>query len=308
VGFFNSLFIVNSVANSSFSLYSDYKAYRIVGSSARLEGQGMKKLLDYKSIFEITKSVIIIGLVALVFLALTSCEPTPTPKSILVIVTASPEPVSNTPRPKSTSVPTLVPTLPPTVIPEPSNTPPPTPTPMPQAEIWSMTLEDAYKMVYALGYSAEMYPTESFPAGQDSWAIHFYDPASFYASDYWFWYGNSVYAYSVIPADPVTQISITKNFLDFPVSGIDEKAEKFYRRILEDLGYEDTTVDEIMQVMSTKLAYAREDTGERLCFGRIETGEYVSVWLEQSDYGYYWYFLDIRTTPICSNGSSTSDA
>ena len=162
-------------------------------------------------------------------------------------------------------------------------------------------------MFYALGYSAEMYPAETYPAGQDSWAVTFYDASSYYESDYWYWYGNSVYAWADMPADPVTQISITKNFLEFPVSGIDGKAEKFFRRILEDLGYEDTTVDEIMQLMSAKLSYARDDTGDQLCFGQIETGEYVSVWLEPSEYGYYWYSMDIRTTPICSDGYSSSD-
>jgi hypothetical protein len=170
-----------------------------------------------------------------------------------------------------------------------------------------MSLEDAYKMFYALGYSAEMYPTTEYPDGKDSWAVHFYDPSSFYQSDYWYWYGNSVYAWAVMPGDPLIQISISKNFLDFPVSGIDGQANKFFRRILDDLGYQDSTIEEIMQVMSTKLAYAREDVGDMLCYGRLETGEYVSVWLEQSDFGYYWYSIDLRNTPICSGSSSSSD-
>jgi hypothetical protein len=171
-----------------------------------------------------------------------------------------------------------------------------------------MTLEDAYKMFYALGYSAEMYPVKAFPADQDSWAIHFYDPSSFYASDWWFWWGNSVYTYADTAADPLILISISKNFLDFPVSGIDERADRFFRRILDDLGYQDTTIDEIMLLMSSKLAYARDEVGDILCYGRLETGEYVSVWLEQSDYGYYWYSIDMSLTPICNGNNNTSDA
>jgi hypothetical protein len=268
--------------------------------------ENMQKRIIINTGRERRKSKIIATVLALNIIVLSTCGILPTPETVVVYVTATPVSVKKTPVP-TLPTPTTPPTALPTDTPLPTNTPRPTPTHLPQPEIWSISLEEAYKLFYALGYSAEMYPSEGYPAGTDSWAVHFYDPSSYYESDYWYWYGNSVYAWADTTTDPVFQISITKNYLDFPVSGIDERADKFFRRILGDLGYGPSTIEEIMGLMTNKLADAREDVGKILCYGRLETGGYVSVWLEQSDYGYYWYSIDIRTTPICESNDSSTD-
>lgn len=266
----------------------------------------MRKRMNFDTSLNHPSFKIFAIVLTLNIILISTCGILPTPETVVVVVTTTPAPAKKTPVTK-TITPTASPTAIPTDTPLPTNTLVPTPTHLPQPEIWSISLEDAYKLFYALGYSAEMYPSEGYPAGINSWAVHFYDPTSYYESDNWYWYGNSVYAWAESTSDTVFQISITKNYLDFPVSGIDERADKFFRRILEDLGYDPSTIEEILGLMIDKLAAARGDVGEILCFGRLETGEYVSVWLEQSDYGYYWYSIDIRTTPICPGNGDSSD-
>jgi hypothetical protein len=235
-------------------------------------------------------------------LVLSSCNRASKTKPPIVegtVTKSSPTKIPDTPIPAATSTAIQLATATSELTIQPS----PTAISIPQAEIWSTTIEDSYKLFYALGYSAEMYRTTD-----EYWAVTFYDPTSYYESDYWSWYGNSIYTFGEKLTDLVSSLSVTKNYLDFPVSGIDTRADKFFRRTLADLGFDDPTIDEIMDVMSSELASARKDLGTQLCYGQLGSGEYIAVWLEQSEWGYYWYSADISIDPICESIDGDADA
>jgi hypothetical protein len=206
---------------------------------------------------------------------------------------------TQTPYPTYTPYPTNTPE--PTKIPEPTATRVPTSTPIPNALIWKTSLED--DLLYQLGYGTEIAYSDNDPPSK---YIHFYDMNSYYESDYWYWYGNSVAVFFESPTGPADQISLYKNSLDFPVSPIDGRAERYFRNILDDFGFTDVVISEIISIMKTKLASARENLGDSLCIGQLSSGEHIAVELAQSDYGYYWYEVAITRFPMCDGAVENS--
>ena len=79
----------------------------------------------------------------------------------------------------------------------------------------------------------------------------------------------------------------------------DGRAEKYFQNILEDFGFGYDVSVQILTIMKTKLASAREHVGELVCYGHLSSGEYIAVELVQSDYGFYWYGVNITTFPMC---------
>jgi hypothetical protein len=89
-----------------------------------------------------------------------------------------------------------------------------------------------------------------------------------------------------------------KNYLSYPTSDIDGKADRFFRNMLEEFGYEDEDIDRVMQIASDGLVDARSNLDERICFGQLSSGEYIGVRLLGGDISYV-YFVDISPMPLC---------
>jgi hypothetical protein len=217
------------------------------------------------------------------------------PQSVVQIITPTPK-STNTLQPSHTPNPTSTP--------EPTATVEPTSTPIsPSAWIWSTTLSDFYKQIYDLGYSAEMDHHED-----GYWLLSFNDLNSYFTSGGWWWYGNSILAWAGEgdrTDSLVDQIGLRKNYLDFPTSELDGKVDRFFRNLLEEFGFDDVVIEEIMEVAFNGLVDARNDIGERVCYGQLSSGEYIGVRL-LSSYGIYVYYTDIRTSPICTSTSAES--
>ena len=222
----------------------------------------------------------------------TTEEPTQPPAQIPPTYTSYP---TYTTPPTERSRPTVTTTPRPTFTPRPTNTPLP-----PKAWIWSSTLSELYEEIYALGYSAEMYHHED-----GYWLISFDDLNSYFQAEGWWWYGNSILAWAGEGGNTdsiVDQIGLRKNYLTFPTSDIDGKAIRFFSTLLEEFGYEQDEIDHILEIASDGLVDARSAIGEHLCFGQLPTGEYIAVRLLAGE-GYYVYYVDLRTFPICVSGS-----
>jgi hypothetical protein len=204
---------------------------------------------------------------------------------------------TSTPQPTHTPTPTITPEPTPTNTPEPTATPEPTVTPLPpQAWIWSTALNEFYEEIYSLGYSAEM------DHHQDGyWLIYFNDLNSYFTHEGWYWYGNSILAWAGDDDRTdglVDQIGLRKNYLSYPTSDIDGKADRFFRKMLEEFGFEGEDIDRIMQIASDGLADARNNLDERICFGQLSSGEYIGVRLMAGSISYV-YFVDIKPSPMC---------
>ena len=197
---------------------------------------------------------------------------------------------TNTPYPTFTPFPTSTETPVPTATPLPTNTPLP-----PQTWLWGQTLNSLYEHIYELGYAAEMTHHD-----EGYWYIYFDDLNSYIQADGWWAYGNSILAWAAEDEDRidsrVDQIALYKTYLTFPTSGIDEKADKFFRKMLDEFGFSPSAIDEIMVLGSSGMIDARGDIDDEICMGQIVSGEWVKVWLQAGSGGYYVYRVDIRMT------------
>jgi hypothetical protein len=134
------------------------------------------------------------------------------------------------------------------------------------------------------------------------WLIYFLDLTSYFEAEGWYWYGNEIIAWAGGEGqtdDPIDQLALMKNYLTFPTSDIDEKADRFFRKLLEEFGYDDHVADEIMEIASIGLVEARSDIDQQLCYGQISSGEYITVWLIPLGYTHYSYRIDLTIFPIC---------
>jgi hypothetical protein len=260
-------------------------------------GTGETALLCYLELIEThggdnSMKKLLIVIVALL-LATSSCSnsnPIPT------VIPTEVKP-SSTPQPSHTPTATITPEPTQTNTPVPTATAKPTSTPLPpQAWIWSSSLSNFYEDIYALGYAAEMFHHQD-----GYWLIEFDDLNSYFTHEGWWWYGNSILAWAGDDDRTdglVTQIGLRKNYLSFPTSDIDGKADRFFRKMLKEFGYEADEIDNVMQIASSGLVDARSEIGDHICYGQLSSGEYIGVRLLEGSIAYV-YFVDIRTAPIC---------
>ena len=184
--------------------------------------------------------------------------------------------------PTDTPQPTLIPTkkTTPTEKPLPSNTPS-----APVAKIYGMPLDEAYKLLYAEGYSAEMGRDIS---GSGVWGVYIY---------YW---ENTDYDQTLVcvwgdllNTDPINEVDLWRYTLT-TVGTLDEKALRYYKDVLSVLGFDDVDIEGIVGKARELLTLAQQDRGEVIY---EEFGSYLlsaSLTTETDSWGYTYGSFVIR--------------
>jgi len=221
-------------------------------------------------------------------IAILACRPSisfdgsPTETSSPTIPTVALMPTS-----MPTSVPTEVPrpTSPPMEKPTQKIQPNPTAVPMqPLATVYGMPLDDAFELLYAEGYSAEMIKSTS---GDETWGVCVYnwENTDYDESQVCLWGGQ-------VTTDPVIEVSLWR-FTETTAGSIDTVALNFYNGVLEALGFDEVDIDGIIGKARDLLTLAQQDLGEEVYDG---FGSYnISAELfTQDTYGYVYGSFVIR--------------
>jgi hypothetical protein len=213
-------------------------------------------------------------------------QPTQTPYPTYTPYPTNTSQPINTPAPIIKKTPTRPP--PPTPTPLPTNTATPTRAPLPF--VWSTTLEDMYVKLSELGYWIEMNRFE------EDWLVSFADEASYYESNYWSWYGTQGSLAAAKITDEVEKLTFWSCFLDFPTSGIGQRAETYYLGFLQNVGFDETTAKNIVDYYSATISEAR-DKGANREINRTMYGYDTVALLEIDDWGDYVYTMELTPSP-----------
>jgi hypothetical protein len=202
--------------------------------------------------------------------------------------TETPIPLTPTEAYTATSTPsdTLVPTSPPFSKPTSTRRPEPTAPPMrPLAKVFGMPLDDAFELLYAEGYSAEMIRS----TGTDnSWGVcvYYWENTDYDETHVCLWGDQRT-------TDPVSEVSLWR-FTETTIGSIDEIALRYYTDVLASLGFDDVDTDGIIRKARNLLTLAQQDRGNVVYdeFGRYSIS--AELYTQVTDWGYTYGSFVIR--------------
>ncbi|OGO18898.1 MAG: hypothetical protein A2Z14_11125 [Chloroflexi bacterium RBG_16_48_8] len=184
--------------------------------------------------------------------------------------------------PKDTPVPKSLPLSKPTSTKRPN----PTATPMrPLAEVFGMPLDNAFELLYAEGYSAEMIKS----TGEDnSWGVcvYYWENTDYDETHVCLWGDQR-------STDPVIEVSLWR-FTETTVGSIDEIALRYYNGVLSALGFDDEDINEIISKARDLLTLAQQDRDEEVY---DELGNYsisAELFTQVTNWGYTYGSFVIR--------------
>jgi hypothetical protein len=196
---------------------------------------------------------------------------------------------TDTELPPSTSTDTPLPT--PTETKEPTSTPRPQPTSTPTrplADVYGMPLDDAFELLYAEGYNAEMIRS----VGSDNtWGVcvYYWENTDYDETQVCLWGGQK-------STDPVIEVSLWR-FTNTTGGSLDEIALRYYTGVLSSLGFHEADIDGIIDKARDLLTLAQQERGEEVY---DEFGNYIiSTRLQTNvnDWGYTYGSFVIRIQP-----------
>jgi hypothetical protein len=211
---------------------------------------------------------------------------------INIQIGAPPTETAAPPTPTETTTPTRKPTdtpLPtPTPLAKPTSTKRPRPTATPMrttADVYGMPLDDAFALLYAEGYSAEMIRST---AADNSWGVcvYYWENTDYDETHVCLWGDQKT-------TDPVSEVSLWR-FTDTTVGSIDTMALQYYTGVLSALGFDDVDIDGIISKARNLLTLAQEDRGNVVYdqFGSYSIS--AELFTQVTDWGYTYGSFVIR--------------
>jgi hypothetical protein len=181
---------------------------------------------------------------------------------------------------------TLMPTPPPLIKPTSTKRPEPTAVTMrPLAKVFGMPLDDAFELLYAEGYSAEMIRSTG---ADNTWGVcvYYWENTDYDETQVCLWGDQNT-------TDPVFEVSLWR-FTETTVGSIDEIALNYYTGVLSALGFDDADIDGIISKARDLLTLAQQDRGNVVYdeFGRYSIS--AELYTQVTDWGYTYGSFVIR--------------